>query len=393
MNYSFYIAKRKLEQLIIAPFIAIGYICYLLKKNNKQYDIYFFFPFYHIGGAEKIHLQIAALTKGKKAVIVFTRKSNNEGFLNAFKEIGIDIEYPSAFTNNGIWKLPFNLMARGYYAGRVNNNKAIVFNGQCNFGYKIAPWLHPNISQFELIHSFNSFSWIRIPFANYYTKTVMISQHKIQAHFNQYDKIMAPTYLKERILYIPNAVEPITNGVNKIWEPPYHIIYVGRGSEEKRIPAIMAVAQKAFENQLPFSFELIGDVENYINSDANKYVNIAGMISKKELLVEKYQSAQLIILLSSTEGMPLVVLEAMQNHCIPIVTAVGDLPLVINKENGFLIENHDESVIEDAYAALVQISTMQKTELEAISTKAAALISQQYSLEAFNKAYQALLNL
>jgi glycosyltransferase involved in cell wall biosynthesis len=397
MHYKQYILKRKLENIFIAPFIVLGKMVHLLKGHKKQYDYYFFFPFYHLGGAEKIHLQIAQLAKGKKALIVFTRFSNNEGFLNEFKQIEIDIEIASAYTNNNILRLPLNLIARGFYAARVNKDHAKVFNGQSNFGYKISPWIADSVHQFELIHSYNSFSWIRIPFAQYYRKSVMISQNKIQEHCAQYEKIQAPSYLKERIVYIPNAIAPISNIVEgrltKKWTAPFKVLYVGRGSEEKRIPEIITVAKKAKENKLPFEFELIGDVADFIPADASNFVTLAGMINDKEILNAKYQAAHFIILLSSTEGMPLVILEAMQNGCIPIVTAVGDLPLVINKDTGFLLQNNNESVIVDTYESLVTIAKMQSEQLETLSKQSVALVAQKYSMEQFNDAYQQLLDL
>ena len=397
MHYKQYILKRKLENFFIAPFIVLGKMVHLLIGHKKQYDYYFFFPFYHLGGAEKIHLQIAQLAKGKKALIVFTRFSNNEGFLKEFKQIGIDIEIASAYTNNNILRLPLNLIARGYYAARVNKDHAKVFNGQSNFGYKISPWIADSVHQFELIHSFNSFSWIRIPFAQYYRKSVMISQNKIQEHCAQYEKIQAPSNLKERIVYIPNAIAPINNIIEgqlpKKWTAPFKVLYVGRGSEEKRIPEIITVAKKAKENKLPFEFELIGDVSDFIPADASNFVTLAGMINDKEVLNDKYQTAHFIILLSSTEGMPLVILEAMQNGCIPIVTAVGDLPLVIKKDTGFLIQNNNESVIVDAYNSLETIAKMQPEQFEALSKQNVVLVAQKYSMQQFNAAYQQLLGL
>jgi glycosyltransferase involved in cell wall biosynthesis len=393
MNYGQYILKRKIENGLIAPFILLGKLVYLLNGAKPSYEIYFFFPFYHLGGAEKIHLQIAQLAKGKKAVIVFTRFSNNEGFLKAFKQIGIDIEIASAYTNNDILRLPLNLIARGYYAARINKDGATIFNGQSNFGYKIAPWISCSLKQFELIHSFNSFSWIRIPFMSYYTKTVMISENKIKEHIKQYEQLHARDNLKERIVYIPNAVDPTNNNAPKSWNPLYKIIYVGRGSEEKRIPEIIAVAKKVNENKLPFEFELIGDVTDFIPADASQFVTLAGMINDKEILNAKYQAAHFIILLSSTEGMPLVILEAMQNGCIPIVTAVVDLPLVINKQNGFLIQNYHASVIEETFNTLLRIGQLPKEQLESLSEQSIALIEQKYSMEQFNAAYKQLLDL
>ncbi len=393
MNYGQYILKRKIENCLIAPFIILGKLVHLLNRTKPVYEIYFFFPFYHLGGAEKIHLQIAQLAKGKKAVIVFTRFSNNEGFLKAFKQIGIGIEIASGYTNNNILRLPLNLIARGYYAARINKDGATIFNGQSNFGYKISPWISSSINQFELIHSFNSFSWIRIPFMSYYTKTVMISQNKINEHIKQYENLHARDNLKERIIYIPNAVEPTNSHTTKSWATPFKVIYVGRGSEEKRIPELMAVAKNSKENKLPFEFELIGDVKNFISADADKFVTVAGMINDMETLNAKYQAAHFIILLSSTEGMPLVILEAMQNGCIPIVTAVGDLPLVINNENGFLIQNNNESIIQDTYNTIVKIAQLQTEQLESLSIQSADLVAKKYNMQQFNTAYKQLLGL
>ena len=391
MHYGQYILKRKLENFFIAPFIVLGKMVHLLKGHKKPYDFYFFFPFYHLGGAEKIHLQIAQLAKGQKAVIVFTRFSNNEGFLKEFKQIGIDIEIASGYTNNNILRLPLNLIARGYYASRINKDHAKVFNGQSNFGYKISPWINASLQQFELIHSFNSFSWIRIPFISYYTKSVMISENKIQEHISQYEKIEVPSNLNEHITYIPNAVEPTIISAGKDWVAPFKIIYVGRGSAEKRIPSIVAIAKKVKENKLPFEFEFIGDVETYLTADASKDLNISGMINDKVILNNKYQAAHFIILLSSTEGMPLVVLEAMQNGCIPIVTKVGDLPLVINKENGVLIENNETTVVQETFEQLNEIANMHSDQLNSLSLNSRNMIANKYSMTQFASNYKKLL--
>lgn len=393
MKYPYYILKRKIEALFIAPFIMIGKLVYLLSEKKPNYELYFFFPFYHLGGAEKVHLQIAQLAKAKKALVVFTRKSENIGFLQNFKEIGIDIEIASYYTNNDLLRLPLNLIARGYYAARINKDSATVFNGQSNFGYKISPWIQDKNAQIELIHSFNSFSWIRIPFISFYTKTIMISEIKIHEHFKQYDKLEVPSQLKERIQYIPNAVEPISNYKEKTWAHPFKVIYVGRGSEEKRLPSIVELAKKIKENNLPFEFELIGDVEDYVSHKAKDFLTITGMINNKEALNAKYQSAHFIILLSSTEGMPLVILEAMQNGCIPIVTKVGDLPLVIDKDNGILIENNEATVVQETFEKLSVIAQLNFDQINYLSLNSCNLIGQKYSMSQFASNYQKLLSI
>jgi hypothetical protein len=69
------------------------------------------------------------------------------------------------------------------------------------------------------------------------------------------------------------------------------MIYVGRGSVEKRLPSIVALAQKIKEARLPFEIELIGDVEDYITEDAKAFLILSGMINDKEVLNTKYKSA------------------------------------------------------------------------------------------------------
>ena len=82
-----------------------------------------------------------------------------------------------------------------------------MFNGQCNFGYKISPWIEKSISQIELIHSFNTFSYIRIPFLPFISKTIMISQKRVEDHKRLYARYKIPVILFDKIIYVPNAIK------------------------------------------------------------------------------------------------------------------------------------------------------------------------------------------
>jgi L-malate glycosyltransferase len=56
--------KRFLEGIFIFPFLLIGRLVALMSPLKKQYKMFFFFPFYHTGGAEKVHAQIAVANGG-----------------------------------------------------------------------------------------------------------------------------------------------------------------------------------------------------------------------------------------------------------------------------------------------------------------------------------------
>ena len=69
MTYRQYIIKRKIEAVFIYPFIWLGRQIAKKRPLDKAYDVFFFFPFYHIGGADKVHYQIAKATGGNNCII------------------------------------------------------------------------------------------------------------------------------------------------------------------------------------------------------------------------------------------------------------------------------------------------------------------------------------
>ena len=189
------------------PLIGIGRLIGRFTPYKKRYRSICFFSFYHIGGAEKVHAQITQATGGPDQLIYFTRRPDNDLFLAQFRASGSTIRDIARFTDNK-WLYPVNIIMRGIVSGRINAllNRPVVFNGQNNFGYKISPWLDKNIRQVELIHSFNTFSWIRLPFLPFIAATVMIARQRIQNHLAQYRRVGVPASFDNRIGYIGNAI-------------------------------------------------------------------------------------------------------------------------------------------------------------------------------------------
>src|SRR4051812_35838000 len=99
MKFKSYLLKRKIEDILLLPFISGGRMKNVIEP--EEYDIYFFFSFYHTGGAEKVHAQIAkAVGKTYKCIIFFTRTSTDERFLKEFKDSGCEIRDISQYTDN-----------------------------------------------------------------------------------------------------------------------------------------------------------------------------------------------------------------------------------------------------------------------------------------------------
>ncbi|MFM1794204.1 MAG: hypothetical protein RL642_589, partial [Bacteroidota bacterium] len=208
MNYARYLLKRQIEDIFIFPFVVLGKFISRFTIKAQPFENLFIFPFYHTGGAEKVHSLIAQTFKHRKCLILFTRKSKDNRYLEAFKASGHQIIDISRYTDNKFtyWN---NLIYRGVVAALVNTqpNSPIVFNGQSNFGYKLSPWINNSIKQIELIHAYCSFSWIRIPFIGNYSNSIMISHYAIEEHRQQYSKLGIPEKELLKIKYITNGIQ------------------------------------------------------------------------------------------------------------------------------------------------------------------------------------------
>lgn len=391
MKYQHYILKRKIEDIFILPFVLLGRLIALLKPQKNEFDIFFFFPFYHTGGAEKVHALITQSFNNKKCIVYFTRKSVDETFLQDFKNSGATIKNISAYTDNKF--LYFNnLIFRGIISGYINQQMPVVFNGQCNFGYKISPWIKQDIQQIELIHSFNTFSWIRLPFLPFISTTVMISKVRIDNHIEQYKKLNVPPAFADKIQYICNGIELPKNVLAKDFNSSLKIIYVGRGTPEKRVHLVAEIAKKVKQKNNNIEFIIVGDVEGAIPTDLLSYFTLKGNINSKETLESLYQESHILLITSNTEGFPMVVMEAMANGCAIVATPVGDIPVhVLPNQNGFITSSiEEEIVVNEMSEKIVELSKSIAT-LESISNVNKKYAIENFDIEVFNKKYRDLL--
>ncbi|HEX6848565.1 MAG TPA: glycosyltransferase family 4 protein [Chitinophagaceae bacterium] len=391
--YKLLLIKRMIEDVFIYPFILTGKLIALTHPLRKEYGIFFFFPFYHTGGAEKVHSMLANAAGGNDCIIFFTKRSADNRFLNEFRRSGCDIKDVSKFTDNK-WLYFLNFFYRGILSGYIDRQqqKPIVFNGQCNFGYKISPWIKKSIPQIELIHSFNTFSQIRIPFLPFISKTIMISRKRIEDHKEQYKRYNIPDSFSERIQYIPNAIT-LPNHISKKSSDELTILYVGRGSKEKRVEIIAEIAHEFnSSHEQSVKFEILGDVAGTIDKKAHSFIKFYGNRNDENQISEIYEKAHVLILTSTTEGFPMVIMEAMAHGCAILSTPVGDIPYhVKNKENGFLFSEIDDQkkIIDEAKEKITWLKD-HRTDLKMIERNNINYAKNNFGIERFNKDYREL---
>lgn len=392
MKYWLYIQKRRIEDIFIYPFVLVGR--WLAKRNPlpQTYDTFYFFPFFHIGGAEKVHAQVAEVTGNKNCIIFFTRKSADKGFLKLFQESGCTCIDISKHTDNK-WQYWNNLIWRGKMSYYINSQSKmpLVFNGQCNFGYKLSPWLYSSVPQIELIHSLCSFSYIRIPFLPFIHRTIMISTLRVKEHIELYRRYGIPSYFDQRIQFIMNAIDLPRGQQPPKPSQPFVALYAGRSTAEKRVHLIAEMAQRlAHHPNIEFWF--MGDVAKAVPPNLHPYCHFLGNLSGAEEIEKVYRQAHLLILTSDTEGFPMVVMEGMAYGLAIVSTPVGELPIhVKNGVHGWLFStvNDGEKIVTEGAAYIKQLADNNDL-LQKISAENIAYAFTHFGKERFAQQYQSL---
>jgi len=393
VKYSFLRYKRYVESLFIYPFILVGRFISLLKPLKKEYKVFFFFPFYHTGGAEKVHARIVKATGSKDCIIYFTRRSADKRFLQDFIDSGCDIKDISKFTDNK-WIFPLNLIYRGIISGWINRQarRPIVFNGQSNFGYKISPWINKKSVQVELIHALNTFSLIRIPYLEFYKKNITVSQDIINKHEQLYTGYKIPGNLVKNFIWIRSKIELPHKKITKDYHSkPLRLLFVGRDSIEKRPAIIAEIAKNIQRSGIDAEFGFAGDVSKSVPGDLRQYCKFYGDINEDELN-SLYEKTHILLIPSTTESGPLVLMEAMAYGAAIISTNVGFVQLYVKDGvSGYIVkEIAPDSGVIGQMTEKIRLLNNDRNLLKEMGEKNLVIARENFDISGFNKEYQQL---
>lgn len=229
---------------------------------------------------------------------------------------------------------------------------------------KPAPFLYKGIIQFLLRKS------RAIIVLSDLEKNFLIENYQLQSH---------------DILYVlSTAVSlPIFSQTEKInQEGHLNILFLGRLDRKKGLYQIAQALNRLAEEKIPFNFYLcgIGNDKDYfiqhISKNVLKYIYYKGLVqgNEKESILKK---SHIFLLPSFFEGLPVALLESMGYYMVPIVTPVGSIPKVVNKENGFLV-----STTEDIVNA-IKLLNEDRSLLCSLGKKNRNIIENIYSAEIF----------
>ncbi|RMG26304.1 MAG: glycosyltransferase family 1 protein [Armatimonadetes bacterium] len=167
------------------------------------------------------------------------------------------------------------------------------------------------------------------------------------------------------------------------------VLYVGAICEPKGVPELIRVADRIADKFPNVSFTLVGGPQ--YPGHYERIMAVHEALSNRERirfvgpqfgedLARAYRSADLFVLPSHHEGLPMVILEAMAAGLPVVATRVGGIPDVIREgQNGHLVEPRDEGALESALEKLIQSAD----ERQRIGERNQSEAIEKYSAEAF----------
>lgn len=352
----------------------------------RNRDVYFIFPFHHLGGAETVHLDIMNLFRETNAVCLLTNKSVNDLNRNAFREAAETIDLYPIIRRSKERKIALALIAR-----QINRSRsATMFGCNSHFFYDPIPLLNQNVRIIDLIHAFSpeepyAAEKYSLPYVERIDARVILGKKTLSDFAALYAANGIPEQFVNKIRIIRNRVT-IPESTHKNFSEPLRILYVGRDGYEKRPELFFEIAAQCSVRALDAQFFVIGfSTTRQVSSN----VTIMGEL-EKPALDEYYKRAHLLLITSSREGFPMVVLEGMSFGVVPICTDVGEIPDFINdsNKNGFLVPgNADVNAIVGRFIDLIERLNADRSLLAERAANAKMSVAAEFGEENFRKSY------
>jgi glycosyltransferase involved in cell wall biosynthesis len=170
------------------------------------------------------------------------------------------------------------------------------------------------------------------------------------------------------------------------------VLYVGRDSEEKRVRLVARVAALCRERGIAASFRLVGVSPGSIPANHKDSCECLGEVRDRARLEGIYQESDVLLLTSSREGFPLVIMEAMARGVVPVVTDVGGISRhLTDGVNGVLVPNREEDEIVREMAEAIVGFAADRDALRSLSAAAYEYARARFGGEGFCAAYRSLL--
>lgn len=306
--------------------------------------IFFIIPYHHIGGAERVHLNIIKSLKWKP--VVFFDSSNNHLLSEEFSKNA----YCFLITSKKRKKFVIQFVKIISYFLPV-----VLFGCNSSFFYTIVSKVKKRVRSIDLTHAFSypekGIEITSLEYVDLIDTRIVINNKTFEDYKELYKANGIQESFLNRFKIIPNGVEINSFDNSRIDSRfgNFTIGFVGRNSPEKQPELFFNIVKS-----LKIKAKAIGDnFDNFKNDFAE--VCYFEDCNDPELIRKQFSEISVLLVTSSREGFPLVIMEAMELGIPVISTNVGSVAEhLINGKNGFLIDAIKENEILDFAVAKIK---------------------------------------
>ncbi|HEY0977969.1 MAG TPA: glycosyltransferase [Flavobacteriales bacterium] len=354
---------------------------------NWQGRHVFVFSYLNTGGAEQVHADIMATVADRRPLIVITGFSKDQGFAEGFAACGHLLEIPRLLHH------PFTAKAaQRRIVAAINTKEApVLFGSNTDHFFHWLPLLKPSTRALQLIHAFlyqpqgntKHKAWLAL--YDRVERYIFISRQARQ-DFRELLRVNGITReVENKLEFIPNAV----HGFGTVTEVqrPLGVLFVGRDAPEKRPELFLRLAER-LERGHPgvFRFTAVG-----ISARDRTTVDLPGTITDPDRLRRLYAEHDLLVVTSSREGFPLVIMEAMAQGTVPVTPPVGDVPNRLEPSFSVVTSSVEaEVMLAEMEQALMALAS-DPVRLKEMKRRALERARSEFDPEAFRARYRALL--
>ncbi len=176
---------------------------------------------------------------------------------------------------------------------------------------------------------------------------------------------------EDKIQVIPNGMDSllykkvIPNKIKKKFKSKI-VLFFGRLNPTKGPDKLALVARNIVKIRKDINFLFAGPDEGMKNKVSRiikgvERINLLGPVKGKEKVAELYQAADVYVLPSYREGLPLTLFEAMANSLPIVASPVNGIPYVMkDPENGFLVDYGDLKNLKKKILEILDNPTLAK---------------------------------
>ena len=323
-----------------------------------------FYPSFESGGATKNLIKIINYLLQKKVkVILFSHKAKKNKFKFSKNLYVIDNKPLKKFSILPIrWNLALSAMFSVYKYAKLKTDNSIIFSMQSHIpAIIISKILNKKViirnSEEPIgatIYADNKFLgllvlFLKFIFYNFADKIIAISKKSE----NSLNKIF---FFKKKIVLIFNPYIEKISKIKKIKSKRFRILSVGRFTYQKNIISLIDAFSNLSRKYKSIELIIIGKgSQKKLLVDKIKYLKNIKIVHWKKNIKSSYLSSDLFILNSFYEGLPNVLIEAVNYETPCISTDVsGANDILINGKGGYIIPINNQQKLEKKIEYVIQ---------------------------------------